>query len=171
MSIHISEQIVTAQKSFVDFIDIIVHEDIPFEDKAEMLAAYKQAYPLWPHNIMQLEEALDRVNPAYAGRTRFNTCGEVFWVKRGESEYWEEANCSWTRHDSYLHAKTGIVHTLKCYAWEIEGEKYALIYLDNERVWMRHWFADAIRSSRLALFVALEDSVNQLLIKIGALPF
>lgn len=172
MALHIIEQMEYAQKHFVETINSLNHDEtISFEDKARLVDAYKTVYPLWPHNIVQLEEALDRINPAYAGRTPLKTCGLTFWVIKGEIEYFEDGHYSYARHDSYLNAATGITHTIETYAWDNEGEKYAAIYLDAERVYFRHWFSDAIRSTRLALFDALDASVNQLLIKLDALPF
>lgn len=81
ISVHIIDQMKWAQDTFVFCMDKLNHDtEMSFGDKAAMVAQYKSFFPLWPHNNRLLQDTLDRINPAYAGRTKWIICGEAFWV-------------------------------------------------------------------------------------------
>lgn len=158
ITVHIIDQMQWAQDSFTFVMDTLNHDSaISFEDKAAMVENYKAFFPLWPHNIIQLEEALDRINPAYQGRAKWRICGEIFWVIKGN---WQEcADNSVMREDSYLLARTGTIYTIEC---ALVAGTIATVKINSEVVW---------RGSGYAKNELAERGVNALLILLDLLPF
>lgn len=151
----------TAQASFIQFIDIINHEDsVSFADKEAMVVAYKKCYELFNHNCAMLQDTLDRINPAYQGMTEFRTCGERFYRKEGEwQDTWDNRL---SRLDTYLHVGSQVTYML-AYNFN-ESTKLGAIFLDGAVVW------GAVLGQKVNSYHELPAlGVNQLLIKLGLL--
>lgn len=157
ISVHIIDQMAWAQETFSFCMDKLNHDtEMSFEDKAAMVARYKSFFPLWPHNNRLLQDTLDRINPAYAGRSKWIICGEAFWVINGQ---WQEcADETLLREDSYLHAATGTLYTIECALAPISAIK-----INGKIVWEGR--------GEYNKTILVERGVNWLLITLGILPF
>ncbi len=142
---------------------VIVHEDsVPFADKVAMVENYKQICPLYKHDATCLQNALDRINPAYTGMGEFRSCGERFY--RTEGEWKDIGQGALSREDSYLHVATQKTHTLS-YAYHA-GMGVGTIILDGAIVW-----GTALGQKVNTYHELPALGVNKLLDKLGVLPF
>lgn len=151
----------TAQASFIQFIDIVNHDEtVSFADKEAMVAAYKQCYEVFTHNCAMLQDSLDAINPAYQGMTEYRTCGERFYRKEGQ--WCDLPSGAMKRIDFYLHVKTQITRAIS-YTY-LPSTKQGLIVLDNMLVWGNKL------GHKVNSFNELPPlGINELLIKLGVL--
>lgn len=141
----------------------ITQEDsVSFADKVSMAENYMQVCK-WDYDKMRLQDALDWINPAYAGMTGFRTCGERFYRKEGQ---WVDfTNDTMKRLDIYLHVATQTTHTLE-YVFYGKDSADNAVFLDADVADGYLWNGKVPSFNQLP-----EIGINQLLIKIGALPF
>ena len=74
-------QMKDAEQVFLSTMNIIKHGEMPFADKQIVGQNYAIYYPLWAWNIHMIEDALEAINPEYAGKTKWVVGGIVEWRK------------------------------------------------------------------------------------------
>jgi hypothetical protein len=154
---HIIDQMPLAAECLTFCMDTINHDDsVSFADKAAMVENYKAFFPLWPHNILMMQDALDRINPAYAGLGKWVISKIPFYVKKG---VWRDcADNSQLREDVYLHVASQVTYRIE---YSVVGNR-GLIKINDTVV-----YAGAIYTKH-----ELNDhAVDILLVKVGSCPF
>lgn len=149
-------QMQMAQAMFVATMDFINHSDSSYEDKHQWAMAYQAAYPLFGHNRLMMNDALESINPVYMGMVKHRICGVFFFVKRASLEL--VLDTGKIRHDDYLAIETGKRHVVG-YSMKPDA---TMIMIDGETMWIG-------KTENINLL--LERGESLLLNKLNILPF